>query len=179
MSSEDLQKLAELRSQIEEKLEALRAEEKLYMDMLAVIDSILKKESFVKAVQMPTEGQKEEEAEIRQLKRPKDGAVLGTVKITKDQAIITPAPELGLRAEVAPFRSFFVNKILEGYRSQDREDVEEGKLGKDEAFNYDLDIENGLIQKIVIKNYRTQARLNEIINTASWTFSKMLEKASQ
>ncbi len=178
MSTEEVQRLAELRSQIEEKLESLRAEEKLYMDILSVIDSILKKESFVKAVQMPTEGQKEEAAEVRQLKRPKDGALLGTVKITKDQAIIMPSPELNLKADVAPFRSFFINKILEGYKAQDKEDVEGGKLDKEQAFSYDVEIKDGVIQRIIINNYRTPARLNEIINTASWTFAKMLEKSS-
>ena len=70
MSSEELEKLAELRSKIEEKIEELKEEEAFYTDLLNVVESILKKESFVKAVQMPTEGQKEEEDEVRGRKRP-------------------------------------------------------------------------------------------------------------
>lgn len=177
MSEEDLQRIADLKTQIEAKLDELRSQERLYTEMLSLLDELLKKESFVKAVQMPTEGQKEEEMEIRQLKRPRDGKHLADAYIKKDSAIIKPLPELGLKIETPPFRSFFINKILEGMRSKDQEEVEEGKLSPDEAFRFEIEEKDGVLQQITIKNYRTQARLNEIINTAIWTFSRMLEKS--
>ncbi len=178
MSSEELEKLAELRSKIEEKIEELKEEEAFYTDLLNVVDSILKKESFVKAVQMPTEGKKEEEAEVRELKRPKDGLLLGQVIITKDSAIIKPNPELNLRADLPPFRSFFINKILEQMKEKDRSRQSEGAITPEEVLDYTVEIKNNIIQQIVIKNYRDQGRLNEIIHAAIWTFSRMLEKAS-
>ncbi|MDP8023752.1 MAG: hypothetical protein ACP5LF_05705 [Nitrososphaeria archaeon] len=179
MSSEELEKLAELRSKIEEKLEELKEEENFYNDLLNVIDSILKKESFVKAVQMPIEGKKEEETEVRDLKRPKDGQLLGQIFITKDSAVIKPNPELNLKAETPPFRSFFVNKILEQMKQKDREEESSGTIEEGKTFDYSLEIKDGVIQQIVIKNYRTQTRLNEIIHAAIWTFSRMLERSSQ
>ena len=179
VSSEEVEKLAELRSKIEEKLEELREQEQLYTDLLNVIDSILKKESFVKAVQMPTEGTREEQAEVRELRRPKDGQLLGQVIITKDSAVIKPLPELRLRADVPPFRSFFINKILEAMKQKDKSEAEAGTLEGEELFDYTVEIKDGEIQQIVIKNYRTQARLNEIIHAAIWTFSRMLEKTPQ
>ncbi len=179
MSSEELEKLAELRSKIEERLEELKEEENFYNDLLNVIDSILKKESFVKAVQMPIEGKKEEETEVRDLKRPKDGQLLGQVFITKDKAVIKPNPELNLKADVAPFKSFLINKILEQMKQKDKEDVSGGLIEEEKTFDYSLEIKDGVIQQIVIRNYRTQTRLNEIIHAAIWTFSRMLERSSQ
>jgi len=179
VSSEELEKLAELRSKIEERLEELKEEENFYNDLLNVIDSILKKESFVKAVQMPIEGKKEEETEVRDLKRPKDGQLLGQVFITKDKAVIKPNPELNLKADVAPFKSFLINKILEQMKQKDKEDVSGGLIEEEKTFDYSLEIKDGVIQQIVIRNYRTQTRLNEIIHAAIWTFSRMLERSSQ
>jgi hypothetical protein len=177
LSTEELQRLAELKTQIEAKLDELRDQERLYSEVLSVIDELLKKESFVKAVQMPIEGQKEEEVEIRQLKRPKDGLHLADAYIKKDSAVIKPLPELALKQEIPPFKSFFINKILEGMKNKDKEEVEEGKITVEEAFKYDIEINDGIINQISIKNYSTQTILNEIINTALWTFSRMLEKS--
>ena len=177
LNTEELQRLAELKTQIEAKLEEIKDQEHLYSEILSLIDELLKKESFVKAVQMPIEGQKEEEIEIRQLKRPKDGLHLADAYIKKDSAVIKPLPELSLKPDIPPFKSFFVNKILEGMKSKDQEESEEGKIGPEELFKYEIEINEGVIQQISIKNYRTQTRLNEIINTALWTFSRMLEKA--
>jgi len=101
LSTEELQRLAELKTQIEAKLEELRDQERLYSEVQSVIDELLKKESFVKAVQMPIEGQKEEEVEIRQLKRPKDGLHLADAYIKKDSAVIKPLPELALKQELS------------------------------------------------------------------------------
>ncbi|MEM3487920.1 MAG: hypothetical protein QXY52_06785 [Conexivisphaerales archaeon] len=177
MNTEELQRLAELKTQIETKLEELKDQEHLYSEILSLIDELLKKESFVKAVQMPIEGQKEEEIEIRQLKRPKDGLHFADAYIKKDSVVIKPLPELGLNAEIPPFKSFYINKILEGMKKKDQEEVEGSKIDPEESFKFEIEIKEGVIQQIVIKNYRTQTRLNEIINTAVWTFSRMLEKA--
>jgi len=166
LSDEDLQRIADLKTEIEAKLDELKSQERLYTEILSLLDELLKKESFVKAVQMPTEGQKEEEMEIRQLKRPRDGMRLADAYIKKDSVIIKPLPELGLKIETPPFRSFFINKILEGMRSKDQEEVNEGKLSPNEALRFEIEEKDGVLQQIIIKNYRTQARLNEIINTA-------------
>ena len=61
-------------------------------------------------------------------------------------------------------------------KSKDEEYVERREIELSKTINYSVDDENGLIKKIVINNYRDIERLNEIINTASWVFSRMLEK---
>jgi hypothetical protein len=75
-----------------------------------------------------------------------------------------------------PFQSFFINRILEGMKNKDKERVERGELASDEAIDYNVDDEDGVIRKIVVNNYRDKERLDEIINTATWALARMLEK---
>jgi hypothetical protein len=41
---------------------------------------------------------------------------------------------------------------------------------------FDVEESNGAIGKLIVENYGEKARLNEILSTVSWTFSRMLEK---
>jgi hypothetical protein len=61
-------------------------------------------------------------------------------------------------------------------KSKDEELVQSGKLVKGAELKFDFDEVNGSITKLTIENYREKARLNEILSTVSWTFSRMLEK---
>ena len=46
--------------------------------------------------------------------------------------------------------------------------------------NYDIEEEeNGIIGRILINNYREKERLNEIFNTSTWVFTRMIEKSSK
>lgn len=51
-----------------------------------------------------------------------------------------------------------------------------GKLAKGAGLRFDVEEVNGAIGKLIIENYREKARLNEILSTVSWTFSRMMEK---
>jgi hypothetical protein len=51
-----------------------------------------------------------------------------------------------------------------------------GKLAKGTELRFDVEEANGVVVKLVIENYRDKTRLNEILSTVSWTFSRMLEK---
>ena len=81
-----------------------------------------------------------------------------------------------MKSTTPPFKSFLVGKILQGMKTKDEELVKSGKLAKGTELKYDVDEANGNIIKLVIENYREKARLNEILSTVSWTFSRMLEK---
>ena len=37
--------------------------------------------------------------------------------------------------------------------------------------------DGSLLREVIIKNYRQKERVNEIINTATWSFSKMIENS--
>jgi hypothetical protein len=61
-------------------------------------------------------------------------------------------------------------------KTKDEELVTAGKLRKGQELRFDVEEADGVISKLVVENYREKGRLNEILNTMAWTFSRMLEK---
>ena len=71
-------------------------------------------------------------------------------------------------------------RILDGMKSKDGEKIAQGQIKETEALSYSVDEDpSGLIKSITINNYREKERLNEIFNTSSWVFTRMLEKSGQ
>jgi hypothetical protein len=84
-----------------------------------------------------------------------------------------------LNINTPPFKTFFLNRILDGMKMKDREKVQKGKLIESEIIDYKVDNdENGKINSVMISNYGESERLNEIFNTATWVFTRMLEKGN-
>ena len=61
-------------------------------------------------------------------------------------------------------------------KSADEDSVSKGRLKKGDELRYSLAEKGGKISALVIENYRDKDRMNEILSTVSWTFSRMLEK---
>jgi len=176
LSEEDIKKLAEYRLFLEERIKELEDQLETYRGILRVIDENLKKLSFVPATEYSVEKEITEEAEVRPLRRQKDGFLLANAYVKRDSVTIIPAPDVELYTSTPPFRSFFIGKVLEGMRRKDESEASIGRIPRDKTLRYTIDEKDGKIEKITIYNYRERSRLNEIINTATWTFTKMLEK---
>jgi light-regulated signal transduction histidine kinase (bacteriophytochrome) len=117
---------------------------------------------------------------IKPLKRIKDDFLLANAEISPDAVIIVPAPSVDLNANTPPFKSFFLNRILEGMKNKDAEKVSQGALGETDALNYMVEEDgSGIIKQIVINKYREKDRLQEIFNTSAWVFTRMLEKSGR
>jgi light-regulated signal transduction histidine kinase (bacteriophytochrome) len=121
---------------------------------------------------------KSQMAETRELHRMKDNLLLATADYTHDFVEIVPAEKIILNANTAPFRSFFLGRILDGMKVKDGEKLRQMQIKESEALNYHIEEdENSIIRKIRIDNYRDKERLNEIFNTCAWVFSRMIEKS--
>ena len=117
---------------------------------------------------------------IKPLKRAKDDFLLANAEISPDAVVIVPAPGIDLNANTPPFKSFFLNRILEGMKNKDAEKVSQGALGETDALNYKVEEDgSGIIKQIVINKYREKDRLQEIFNTSAWVFTRMLEKSGR
>ncbi len=116
--------------------------------------------------------------DVRPLKRAKDEFLLANAEVSSGAVIIAPAPGVSLSVNTPPFRSFFLNRILEGMKGKDIEKAGQGALREQEALNYKVEEDNHVqIKRIVINNYRDKDRLQEIFNTSAWVFTRMLEKS--
>lgn len=126
---------------------------------------------------------------IKPLKRVKDDFLLANAEISPDSVVIVPAPGINLNSNTPPFKSFFLNRILEGMKGKDSEKVNRGALRDSDALSYRVEEEDdenrdggnssGIIKRIVINKYREKERLQEIFNTSAWVFTRMLEKSGK
>jgi hypothetical protein len=126
---------------------------------------------------------------IKPLKRAKDDFLLANAEISPDAVVIIPAPGINLNVNTPPFKSFFLNRILEGMKSKDAEKVSQGALRESDALDYKVEEEqdigasggggSSIIKRIVINKYREKDRLQEIFNTSAWVFTRMLEKSGR
>jgi hypothetical protein len=112
----------------------------------------------------------------RQLRRTKDSMVLANALVDQDKVVIVPSKEVKLSQHTPPFQSFFVNRILRGYQTKDEEESKNGKLRPNQVLQYNVQETQGTISSVTISNYRDTARLNEILSTITWAFTRMLEK---
>ena len=172
-SEGDVKKAAETKLWLEGRIAQLQEELERLRETLGYVDASLRASTFRPAIEMMAEPRVA--PEVRELKRDKGGQVIGRAVITSDAVEIEPTG-VSLKSSTPPLKSFLMGKILQGMKAKDEELVRAGKLAKGGELRFDLEEGNGSIVKLVVENYRETARLNEILSTVAWTFSRMLEK---
>jgi hypothetical protein len=186
-SEDELRRNADLKLWMETRIGELQEEIDRLKEALSVIDSVLRASSFRPAAALTSSAQHppineadeltgEPIPEIRELKRDRGGETIAVAQVTKQRLKIEPVAEVALKADTPPFKSFLLGKILSGMKTADEESVVKGRLKKGDELRYTLSERSGKISALVVENYREKERMTEILNTASWTFSRMLEK---
>ena len=198
-SEDDIRRAADIREWLIKQISDKQEEVERLRTTLTIVDNLLKQGSFkaaasigfvtagttttqvqatrqaVSAKQQPGPTLSESDnRDIRPLKRAKDDFWLANAELSSNAVIIVPAPGVSLKVDTPPFKSFFLNRILEGMKVKD---TGQG-IKEPDVLNYKIEEENGLIKRIVINNYRDRDRLQEIFNTSSWVFTRMLEKSA-
>ena len=77
-----------------------------------------------------------------------------------------------------PLKTFFVDRIIGEMKKKDIEQVESGVIKKDDIINCVINDNGNRIREIIIKNYRQEERVDEIINTATWSLTRMIENSA-
>lgn len=167
---ENLRRLAEVKSYIEEKISQLEKEIAMLRTISEIIDRELLSKSFKKAYE---QAPKSEETTLRRL-RGRGGQLLATMAMKESEIRIILNPEIKVRRDDRPFSSFLIRKVLEQYVENDLQLVDEGKLEPDKVLTYEVIYDNDLVREIIVKNYGGEERLREIINAVRW----MLETLS-
>ena len=170
-----------LSKQIEKHQNAIESLEK----NLTILDLVLKESSFTKASalsttktsessKIPTVSAKSEEISIP-ITSGSDGKIIANAYITPDQVSIVLEDNMEINADTPPFKSFFIDRIIGEMKKKDSVEAENGKIQKDSVIDYIINKNGSDIREIIIKNYRQKERVNEIINTAGWSLTRMLE----
>jgi len=154
---------------------------------LTILDLVLKESSFTKAstlstvktlelsTKIPTASiEKSEESSIP-ITSGSDGKIIANAYITPDQVSIVLEDNMEINADTPPFKSFFIDRIIGEMKRKDSAEAENGKIQKDSVIDYIINKNGSDIREIIIKNYRQKERINEIISTAGWSLTRMLE----
>ena len=185
MENERVKRLAEAKSYIQKRIDELESEVELLKLILSVIDTALSRESFTKAAELPREAPREApqappaEADLgaqvsEAAVTSRDGRELARLVVYEKGLVIKPLMDLPV--DSPPLRSFFIAKVLEGYKRKDEELVRAGEILEDEAFDYEVAEEGGLVKEIIVRNYRERRRLDEIRSALRWTLNRVLER---
>ncbi len=174
-SESETKKAADLKLWLESRITDLQEEIERLREALDYVDTTLRAETFRSASELL--GESQEIPERREIKRDKGGQPIATASITSGRIVIEPAPTVNLHVEVPPFKSFLLGKILQGMKAKDQELVAAGKLGERDEMRFNFEERgDGTVSRVVVENYRERSRLTEILNTVTWTFSRMLER---
>ena len=193
-TDEQIQKMLELKESIIDKMTKHQDELDFLQKNLDVLDVVLKGSSFTKAsslprsiksdVEKPEEEKinlelkdKEEKPESIQIKKNKDGEVIANAFVTPEKISIILNEGIGLTDEIPPLRSFFIERIIGEMKKIDSTDVENGKIDEGSVIDCIINKNGPAIREIIIKNYKQKERLDEIINTATWSLTRMLENS--
>jgi len=188
-TDEQIQKMLELKESIIDKMSKHQDELDFLQKNLEVLDVVLKGSSFTKASSLPRSTEpvtkepkekievKEEKSESIQIKKNKDGEVIANAFVTPEKISIVLNEGIGLTDEIPPLRSFFIERIIGEMKKIDSTDVKNGKIDENSVIDCIINKNGPSIREIIIKNYRQKERLDEIINTATWSLTRMLENS--
>ena len=180
-SEEHLRDILELREWISEEIDKRQREVERLKQNLGILDSLVKQSSFSKASTLVSSSKRniedsQQTSSVIPLKTS-DNKVIANAIVTPDELVITPSDDIILDTETHPFKSFFIGRIIGGMENQDNLEVQNGKIPQDSAISCIVNKDGDKIREILIKNYRQKERVNEIINTATWSFSRMIENS--
>ncbi|MBC8250729.1 MAG: hypothetical protein H8E89_03990 [Candidatus Nitrosopelagicus sp.] len=183
-TDEQIQKILELKESIIDKMSKHQEELDFLEKNLEILDVILKGSSFTKASSLPRKAEVNQENKIKedkpksiQIKKNNGDEIIANAFVTPEQISIILSEGIGLTDEIPPLRSFFIERIIGEMKKTDSVDVKNGKIDQGSVIDCVINKNGSSIREIIIKNYRQKERLDEIINTATWSLTRMLENS--
>lgn len=179
MASPQIPVLLELKKHLEEELESLQKRIKQVENFIEALDATITTQSFATADTALTKpvGTEQQSAlpELRSIVLYNKGRELelGTLEVTRSEIRAIPAGHAIYDIKRGAFARFFVEKILGKYQEEDRHRVEKGEITWDDAFDFEVRAEDGILEEIIIRNYSTEARLEEIERALRWSLEKI------
>ncbi len=193
---EQVKNLAKIKEYLEQKINELEKELGLLREVVELVDRELVEKSFKKPT-IPLESKEvikeslreipakpevsitpeTEEGRVKILKS-KTGENLATVYISPNELRFIINPGINVSLDMKPFSSFLVKKVLEAMAKMDLERIEKGRLPPGQELSYNIIQEGERVKEIVIKNFREEYRLREIVNAIRWTLETIIEKQS-
>jgi len=188
-SEEQVKDIVALKESLIEQIDKHQESIEMLEKNIIILDLFLKDSSFTKAsqlgttkkveIQNKTETTKKLVENSIPIKRVSDGKVIANAYVTPDQVSIVLDDEIEISVDTPPFKSFFLDRIIGEMKKKDVVEAENGKIQKESIIDYIINKNGSDIREIIIKNYRQKERVNELINTAGWSLTRMLENINK
>jgi len=192
-SEEQVKKIVALRENMLQQIDKHQEGIEMLEKNITLLDEFLKDSSFTKASQLEIKNESKmvenneelEHAEPKHvessipIKRGNDGQIIANAYVTPDQVSIILDKQVIINADTPPFKSFFLDRIIGEMKKKDSTEAENGKIQKESIIDYIINKNGTDIREIIIKNYRQKERVTELINTAGWSLTRMLENISK
>ncbi len=190
-SEEQIKEIVALKDSLIEQIDKHQEGIEMLEKNITVLDLFLKDSSFIKASQLEIKKKIEPKPEIVEkpvekpvensipIKRANDGKIIANAFVTPEQVSIVLDNEIIINADTPPFKSFFLDRIIGEMKKKDNVEAENGKIQKESVIDYIVNKNGADIREIIIKNYRQKERVSELINTAGWSLTRMLENINK
>jgi len=173
LSDEQIHDILKIKDYILNEIEKYKQEIEMFEKNLGILNSVLKESSFTKASDLSTKQTKSDSTKIPLTRG--SGEIIANAYVTPTQVSIVLNDDIDLDENTPPLKSFFIDRIIADMKRKDSSDVQRGKIQPDSVIDYVINKNGSHIREIIVKNYRQKDRVNEIINTAAWSFSRMIE----
>lgn len=174
-SDEQIRDILKLKDHILDEIEKHKEEVDMLEKNLSILNLTLKESSFTKASSLPSNEVKTSSSTSIPITKGSGGEIIANAYVTPDQVSIVLNDEVGLEADTPPLKSFFIDRIIAEMKRKDSSDVQRGKIEPESVIDFIINKNGSQIREIIVKNYRQKERVNEIINTAAWSLTRMLE----
>ena len=190
-SEEQIKEIVALKESLIEQIDKHQEGIEMIEKNITVLDLFLKNSSFTKASKIEIKADTVEKPEERSIpiekpeersipiKRSNDGKLIANAYVTPEQVSIVLDNEILINADTPPFKSFFLDRIIGEMKKRDHVEAEDGKIQRELMIDYIINKNGTNIREIIIKNYRQKERVNELINTAGWSLTRMLENINK
>jgi len=179
LSDEQIRDVLELKEDLSEKIIKYKEQIEKLEKNISVLDTILKQSSFTKASDLTRNAPKtiKQERKIA-ITKSSDGTTIANAFVTNNEVSIVLEDNVTLDPKTPPLKTFFVDRIIGEMKKNDIRQVEDGKIKNHEVIDCIINDNDSKIREIVIKNYREKERVDEIINTATWSLTRMIENSA-
>ncbi len=175
-SEEHIRDILKINDHITDQINKHKEEIELLEKTLNILNLILKQSSFAKA---STLSSSDEQKETIPITNGTNGEVIAKAFVTSDQVSIVLNEGIQLDADTPPFKSFFLERIIGEMKQKDSAKQKNDGIQNESMIDYVINKEGSNLREIIVKNYHQKERVNEIISTAGWSLTRMIENSKK
>ncbi len=175
-SEEQIRDILKINDHITDQINKHKEEIELLEKTLNILNLILKQSSFAKA---STLSSNDEQKETIPITNGTNGEVIAKAFVTSDQVSIVLNEGIQLDADTPPFKSFFLERIIGEMKRKDSTKQKNDGIQNESMIDYVINKEGSNLREIIVKNYHQKERVNEIISTAGWSLTRMIENSKK